>query len=283
VVLTYNRADEVARTVEHLLSLPERPDVVVVDNASTDGTADALRRAFARVTVLRQRRNLGAAGRNAGLRASRRPYLALCDDDTWWEPGSLRRAADLLDAHPRLAVVTARVLVGSENRLDSTCAAMAASPLPSPPGMPGAAILGFLAGASVVRREALLEVGGFEQHFFLMGEEELIALDLVTRGWHLAYLDELVVHHHPSAVNRDQPGRRRLIARNGLWVAWLRRPLRRALARTLGVARRASADPAMRRALVEFARGLPWALRRRRAVPPRVERLARLLETAGSS
>jgi hypothetical protein len=39
----------------------------------------------------------------------------------------------------------------------------------------------------------------------------------------------------------------------------------------------------MRRALVEFARGLPWALRRRRAVPPRVERLARLLETAGSS
>src|SRR5581483_5401490 len=143
------------------------PEIVVVDNGSTDGTAAAVRQRFPMVRCLRLARNRGAAARNAGVQACRRPYIALCDDDTWWEPGSLRRAADLLDAHPSLAVLTARVLVGTEDRLDPTCAAMAASPLPAPPGLPGAAILGFLAGASVVRRAAVLAAGGFEPRFFL--------------------------------------------------------------------------------------------------------------------
>ncbi|WP_210420551.1 glycosyltransferase [Aquisphaera giovannonii] len=90
------------------------------------------------------------------------PYVAFCDDDTWWEPGCLRRAADLMDASPRLAVVTARVLVGPEDREDAICSVLERSPLPRGPGMPGPFLLGFLAGASVVRRSAYLEAGGFE-------------------------------------------------------------------------------------------------------------------------
>src|SRR5262245_34272344 len=62
----------------------------------------------------RSERNLGAAGRNAGVRAARTPYVALCDDDAWWAPGALARAAHLLDVHPTLAVVCARVLVGPD-------------------------------------------------------------------------------------------------------------------------------------------------------------------------
>lgn len=277
VVLTHNRAQEVAGTIERLRVLPERPTIVVVDNASTDGTAALLRCRFPALSLVRLAANMGAAGRNAGVRRCDRPYVALCDDDTWWEPGSLRRAADLLAAHPRLAVVCARLLVGAQGRTDPISGVMARSPLRRPAGLPGAPLLGFLAGASMVRRDAFLAVGGFEPRLFLGAEEALLAIDLSCAGWELAYVDDVIVHHHPSPL-RDREGRRRLLERNRLWIAWLRRPLRRALAETLGSGRRARQDRCARAALLAAARGLPWVLRRRRVIPADLEQQLRLID-----
>lgn len=276
-VLTYNRVEEVARTVERLLALPEQPPIVVVDNGSTDGTAESLRQRYPTVEVIRLPRNMSAAARNIGVQRCHRPYVALCDDDTWWEPGSLRHAADLLDAHPTVAIVTGTVLVGGRERVDPTCLAMARSPLPRPPGLAVPALLGFLAGASLVRREAFLAVGGFEPRLALGGEEELLALDLARTGWTLAYLAEAVIHHHPSP-RRDAAARRWLLTRNGLWVAWLRRPLPTALAKTLHTAGRSVRDRDARRGVAAALRGLPWIARQRRVIPGEVERHLRLLE-----
>jgi len=111
VVITATRRDEVLRAPDRLSALPERPHVVVVDNGSTDGTAEAVRTAFPLVQLVASPENLGAVGRNVGVARLDTPYVAFCDDDTWWDSGSLRAAADVLDAHPRLAVVTARILV----------------------------------------------------------------------------------------------------------------------------------------------------------------------------
>ncbi len=277
VVLTYNRADEVARTVGQLLALPELPPIVVVDNGSTDGSADALRRRFPTIEVIHLPENIGAAARNIGVRRCQRHYIVLCDDDTWWEPGSLRGAADLLDAHPSIAVVTGKVLVGESQRVDPTCLLMARSPLPRPPGLGAVAILGFLAGASMVRRQAFLAAGGFEPRLVLGGEEELLTLDLARAGWTLAYLDTAIVHHHPSP-RRDAASRRWLLARNGLWVAWLRRPFRVALAKTAAMVRRCVHDRDARKGLAAAVWGLPWIAHQRRVVPDEVERDLHLLE-----
>src|SRR3954452_8673794 len=149
VMITYNRVNEVLRTLDELTRLPEQPRIVVVDNGSTDGTVATLTAHFPGVEVLEQRRNLGASARTMGVQRVSEPYVAFCDDDTWWEPGCLRRAADLFDAQPRLTLVTARVLVGPENQEDPTCCELAHSALPRAPGMPGPSLLGFLAGASI--------------------------------------------------------------------------------------------------------------------------------------
>ncbi|HZS01221.1 MAG TPA: glycosyltransferase [Chloroflexota bacterium] len=277
VVLTHNRVDEVSRTLARLSALPGHPQIVVVDNASSDGTPAAIRARFPGVRYVRLAANRGAAARNVGVALCDRPYLALCDDDTWWAPGGLRRAADLLDAYPSLAVVTAKLLVGPSGRVDPVSELMAVSPVRWSTALPGAPLLGFLAGASVVRRAAFLRAGGFEPRLFLGGEEELLAIDLASAGWGLAYVDELVVHHFPSAL-RDRAGRRRLIARNGLWIAWLRRPYSRALAKTAALARAATSDPVARDGLLDALRDLPWALRHRRVAPPQVEAQLRRVE-----
>jgi glycosyltransferase involved in cell wall biosynthesis len=89
VVITYNRCDELDRTLQRLAELPEQPPVIVVDNASTDGTAEMVRSRHPGVALLTPNANLSAVGRNLGVEAARTPYVAFCDDDTWYEPGSL--------------------------------------------------------------------------------------------------------------------------------------------------------------------------------------------------
>lgn len=276
VVLTHNRRDEVLRTVNRLRELPGRPPVVAVDNASSDGTAEALR-AVSGIDVVALPVNLGAAGRNVGARRVSSTYVAFADDDTWWEPASLVRAADLLDAHPRIAVVSGRVLVGPDEREDPACAVMAHSPLERAPGLPGVPLLGFLAGASMVRRRPFLEHGGFHPMLFLGGEEKLLAVDLVSAGWHCLYVPEVVVHHSPSP-QRATDDHRRLLVRNALWFMWLRRPARRAIPLTLRLMAAATRDPLFRRAVLDALWHGGWTLTERRVVPPAVEEALRRLE-----
>jgi GT2 family glycosyltransferase len=279
VVATRNRRDELAHTLRRLRALPDRPEIVVVDNASADGTAEAVRRDFPGVRLLALRRNLGAVARNLGVEGARTPYVAFSDDDSWWEPGALDTAAGLFDGHPRLGLIAGRPLVGDERRPDPIAGRMADSPLPADDRLPGPAVLGFLGCAAVVRREAFLEVGGYSEVLFFVGEERLLAYDLAAAGWGLSYVSSVVAVHRPSPV-RDSPARRRgLEMRNEVLTAWLRRPVPLALARTLTLAGRAATSAAARSAWPSALARLPAALRDRRRLPEPVERHARLLET----
>jgi N-acetylglucosaminyl-diphospho-decaprenol L-rhamnosyltransferase len=274
VIATRDRRDRLERVLARLASLPEKPPVVVVDNGSRDGTPTAVERSQAR--LIRLHHDLGAAARTVGVRALDTDAVAFCDDDSWWEPGSLARAVELMRAHPRLAVIAARILVGPENRLDPVCGEMAHSPIPTPAGLPGRAVLGFVACGSVVRRAAYLAVGGFERRLGIGGEEELLALDLAAAGWQLQYVEELVAHHHPALRPGGDPTHVNDI-RNAIWSAWLRRSRRAALSRTAALA--AVAIRARRPGLLATtARGMPWVLRERRVVPLEVERAARTLD-----
>jgi GT2 family glycosyltransferase len=264
VVITHQRRLEALHAVARLTALPEQPPIVLVDNGSTDGTA-------------------GAVGRNLGVERLSTPYVAFCDDDTWWKPGSLAGAADMFDAHPRLGIVNARIVVEPGGHDDPIVAELRDSPVPGPDWLPGPALGSFLAGASVVRREAFQAVGGFSARLWLGGEEELLATDLLTAGWEICYLDHLVVHHAASPV-RDTIRRRRDGLRNTLWFTWLRRPLGPALRRTVFLAVTAPRDRTSGLAWWDAVRGLPWVLTHRRIRPQTIEdRLAPLDATQRAS
>lgn len=274
VIATRDRRESLLHTLERLAALRERPEVVVVDNGSRDGTPGAVR-GRPGVRLLEAGRDLGAAARTAGARLAEAEYVAFSDDDSWWAPGALHRTAACFDRNPRLGLLAARILVEPGGRLDPTCRAMAESPLPPDPGLPGPPVLGFVACGSVVRRRAFLDCGGFHPRLGFGGEEQLLALDLAAAGWGLAYVGDVVAHHRPSPAH-DRSGRREALLRNEIWVAWLRRPPRRALRATARALREAGgAAPAV---LAAAARGAPWVLGRRRPLPPRVERARRLLE-----
>jgi GT2 family glycosyltransferase len=274
VIITRNRAEAVLNSVRRAVELDEHPSVVVVDNGSDDGTADAVRQAFRSVLVIALCANIGSAARNVGARVAGCQYTAFADDDSWWAPESLTRAVSAMDEGPDTALVAGTVLVGADGRLDPVSASMASGPLSgsletSAEGR--RAVTGGLACSMVVRTAPFLAVGGFPAPVGVGGEEQTVVWDLLAAGWRAVYEPSVVAHHHPSA-SRDPARRRVVVGRNDLWAAWSRLPAIRAAAMTAGAARRPAAS-----GLVDAVRAGRWALARRAVLPVRVEAARRML------
>ena len=102
VFLVFNRREELRTSLERMLSASDyegKVDVIVVDNASSDGSAGMVREEFPDVRVMVQEKNVGVSGWNVGLAAARGDYVLALDDDCYLPPDGLRRAIAAGEAH----------------------------------------------------------------------------------------------------------------------------------------------------------------------------------------
>ncbi|OBG86720.1 transferase [Mycobacterium sp. NS-7484] len=281
VIASRNRADELTTVVTRLLETTECP-IIVVDNDSDDRSVPAMRavaaRSADRVTLLELGTNLGAVARNVGVAACRTPYVAFCDDDSWWEPTAPALGAQIFDRYPQTAVLAARTEVWPQRRDDPMVAELANSPLGQRADLPGPSILGFLACSAMVRKSAFEAAGGFSPILHFRGEETLLALDLAASGWDLCYCPELTAIHHPSVHRPPNAAQDARSVRNAVLTTWLRRPLPHCARASLQLLTAATRDTEHARAAVEAAMRLPAVLTHRRRLPSTVEQALAVLE-----
>lgn len=278
VVITRDRCAELVGNLVRLCRLDDVREVVVVDNGSRDGTAHAVATQHPDVVLLRRHDNGGAAARTCGVEAARTEVVAFADDDSWWAPGSLDRAARLFAEHPRLALVHARLVVEPGGTEDPVCALLAAGPREA--SAAGPSILGHLACSVAVRRSAYLAAGGYHPAFGVGGEERLLALDLARLGWQQWYVEELTAHHRPSPSREPAGARRARSLRNDALTAWLRLPVAAALAASGRLVREAATSPWARHELTVLARLVAMLRAQRRVVPEAVQAQLRALDRA---
>ncbi|KUH89333.1 MULTISPECIES: glycosyltransferase family 2 protein [unclassified Mycobacterium] len=282
VIASRNRAAELATVVARLLDTTVCP-IVVVDNASTDDTAEVVGRMAARsagrLRLVELADNLGAVGRNVGVAACRTPYVAFCDDDSWWAPDAPAIGVEAFERHPSVGLLAARTIVLPQHREDPFSTLLADSALGRRPDLPGPSILGFMSCAAMVRKWAFEQAGGFSDILHFRGEEQLLALDLAAAGWDLCYYPRLVAIHQPSSVRATTAAQAARVLRNDVLTTWLRRPIRQCLNATgrLGVA--ALRDREHARGAVEAVARLPAVIARRRRLPRAVEQAVALLES----
>lgn len=102
VIPTYNRRRCLAKAIESVQNQDRGPvEIIVVDDASPDGTADWTAAAHPEVRLIRNAVNRGvSASRNAGLAAARGRFIAFLDDDDWWDASFLSRHLDVLEPRP---------------------------------------------------------------------------------------------------------------------------------------------------------------------------------------
>jgi len=231
VIITRNRVKELATTLEHIYEMPVKVTVIVVDNHSTDGTLQMVRAQFPQAQLIPLNQNQGALARNIGAERAQTPYIAFCDDDSWWVGDSLVKAVKYFEHYPKVGAITGRILVKKEGKLDPTSAIQSISPLTPRVPMPGPAITTFLGCALIVRRKAYLQAGGYSNLLYFSGEEELLGWDIARKGWGLTYCDDIIGRHFPSKI-RDLNRTFRLGSRNKVIRAWLRRPLKQAIKKT---------------------------------------------------
>jgi GT2 family glycosyltransferase len=221
VIVTYNSARHIAACLASLPASLEHvaAEVIVVDNASSDGTAEAVRAAFPDVRVIAQAGNVGfAAGVNAGLAAATGRYAAWLNPDSRIESGTFRDVIDWLDAHPDTGIAGLRLIDGEGNDEPSDRGfpsyhsalghrySLLTRLWPSNPfsrrylrtrderGLVRDA--DWVSGAALVhRRDVADRLGGLDPQFFMYCEDVDFCYRALQAGWRTRYLPLVTVRH----------------------------------------------------------------------------------------
>jgi N-acetylglucosaminyl-diphospho-decaprenol L-rhamnosyltransferase len=231
VVVNYNAGDALAATVGSISSSGSGrlAEVIVVDNASSDGSLEALA-GMAGVRVIANDRNLGlAAANNQGIAASSTPYVLLSNPDVTYGAGTIDAVAGCFDRHPAAAIVGAR-LEGADGVVQTTVGDL--------PRL-GGALFGRLAyGRSwwtdwphdtersvghvseacyAVRRAALEEVGPLDPAYFLSWEGADLAARVNAAGWEVWFCPEARAVHTGGVTLGRQKARWILTSHRGAY------------------------------------------------------------------
>ncbi|BCX02404.1 MAG: glycosyl transferase [Candidatus Roseilinea sp.] len=215
-------------------------EIIVVDNASSDGSAEWLA-AQPDVRVIRNERNLGfAAACNQGIRASDAPFVALLNDDTQPDPQWLEALVRAMQhpqsliAHPQSLRVGAcaslmlfadrpSVVQSAGIAMDRAAIAwdrLRGCPADSAEVQRPCEVFGASGGACLYRRAMLDEIGLFDERFFAYLEDVDLAWRAQRAGWRCLYVPQARVLHYTSATSGEGSAfKNRLLGRNKVWLA----------------------------------------------------------------
>ncbi|MEM1108174.1 MAG: glycosyltransferase [Planctomycetota bacterium] len=203
VIVSHNRRDTLLRTLgilQRITPLPaDRWEIWVVDNASTDGTAEAVTEQFPDVRILNRPTNEGVAARSAAFPLCRGGAVTLLDDDSYpADADTVRKSLAHLETHPQTAAVVGRCVL-PDGKLEA-CA------------LPGV----MLSGAVCLRKTALDQIGGFRPEFFRKAGEYDFSFRMLDAGWRIERFEDLVYRHDKHAGGRDAGFAFKMDLRNNL-------------------------------------------------------------------
>lgn len=207
IIVNWNGQAHLERTLRALADQTFRDfETVLIDNGSTDGSVDGLESRWPAVRIKRLSRNLGfAAANNLGLGLSRGTWIALLNNDAFPRADWLERLLEAAGRNPEytffasclLSARRAGYLDGAGDAYHFTGYARRrghGQPLPAPP-LPTVEVFGPCAAAAFYRREDLLAVEGFDEHFFCYHEDVDLAFRLRLLGQRCLFVPEAVVEH----------------------------------------------------------------------------------------
>jgi GT2 family glycosyltransferase len=212
IIVNSNSGTYLPRALEALGRQSLAPAVsYLVDNGSTDGSADDAEARFPWIEVIRLGRNAGfAAANNIAVRRTDCDLVALLNPDAFPEPEWLERLVDAAGAAPGHASFTSRlILAADESVLDGEGDSYGVNGfawrrhhgLPVADGdASGGEVFSACAAAALYRRDAFLEAGGFDERFFTYLEDVDLGFRLRLRSAGCLYVPESIAHHVGSGV-----------------------------------------------------------------------------------
>lgn len=210
VIVNYNRKTELLTTISKTKQLIARNageyEIVVVDNASADGSAAAVKNDFPDVVLIENPVNTGAPAWNLGFAKAQGDYFIIIDDDSHIEAG-LEEAIEYLDKHTDVGILALNVVSG-----------------PYTSDMwgwkDGGEIVGFIGCGAILRRETYKKIGGYADWMFLYVNEWELSLRCINAGYHVRYFENSRVIHRASKINRTSRRLRVFVTKHELAIVY---------------------------------------------------------------
>jgi len=230
IIVNYNAGELLRSCVDSLVNCPLEIEIIVVDNASTDGSLEVLQ-GYPSVQIIKNSTNLGfASACNCGLRVASTPILMFLNPDCFFEPDALANLLSVLDSDQRVGMVT-----GVLTNLDGTEQAGGRRAVPTPwrsfvrafglirfanrwprlffdfhlhkQPLPDRPIeVEAISGACMlIRREAMQEVGEWDEGYFLHCEDLDLCMCFKQKGWKILFVPDAKVIHDQGACSRTRP------------------------------------------------------------------------------
>lgn len=233
IIVNWNTRDLLRQAIQAVIetfSEPDKLEIIVVDNASTDGTPAMIQEAYPDVRLIALPENIGfAGGNNRGLAVAEASSLLLLNSDTQVRPGALEALIHYLDAHPEVGMVGPKLLnedgtAQSSKRRFPTLPLLFLESTWLQPLTPKSWLrrfymedvptsdahdVGWVTGAAMmVRREVVEQVGGLDDGFFMYSEELDWCRRIQDAGWRIAYTPEAqIVHYGGKSSDQVVPAR----------------------------------------------------------------------------
>ncbi len=209
VVLSYNRHDALAHTLEQLAPLGQRgAEIIVVDNASGDGSPELVGERFPWARLIALDQNVAIEGFNIGARGASGAFILILDDDAWPEASAIEHAVSTMRSRPELGGIMLHRKHPRTNEYEWPFDRLSRPVEPWPD----------MGCANLVRREAWEQVEGYESGFFLYRNDTDLALKLLGAGWQVRFDPSLRAFHDSPVVTVKTPRWFELSTRNWVWM-----------------------------------------------------------------
>ncbi|MDB5249662.1 MAG: glycosyltransferase [Segetibacter sp.] len=208
VIVNYNRKDEVLLTIqktkEILKDASAEYEIIIVDNASNDGSAEAIKATQPDVILIENQINIGAPAWNRGFAKATGKYFIILDDDSHLQKG-LEEAIQYLDQNENVGVLALNIKGGAFETskwkdLSDT--------------------IGFIGCGAILRKELYEKIGGYADWIFLYTNEYEYGIRCLDAGYKIRYFEKCEVIHRTSSINRTTKRLKVFSVRNEMAIVY---------------------------------------------------------------